>query len=177
MKQFDINIKLLHLALNFYERLGYRHLSAPMLVDKDVVEYTLPEGCIAKEHVDGKYYVGSAEQSFLQLIKDGESFTTNKFMMITPCQRDEKILDDQHLEIFLKIELISLNPVDDVLEDVRSFLRTITNLDIDIMNTGNGSRDLYINNIEVGSFGFNTYNGIKYQYGTGIALPRLTQSL
>ena len=67
---YNIDVGLLNTAMNYYMMRGYKPLSAPMLVDKDIVEVTLPEGKKAKQHLD-KFYVGSAEQSFYQLLKEG----------------------------------------------------------------------------------------------------------
>ena len=78
MNQYPIDIKLLHEALNYFSSLGYEYLSAPLLVDLDVVSHTLPNGNKAKQHIDDLYYVGSAEQSILQLIKDGYDWIKQK---------------------------------------------------------------------------------------------------
>ena len=176
MNQYPIDIKLLHEALNYFSSLGYEHLSAPLLVDLDVVSHTLPNGNRAKQHIDDLYYVGSAEQSILQLIKDGYDLKS-KYMLITPCQRDESILDEIHLEIFLKVELISFDLNTNIIKDVFNFLSNIVKVKPKIITVSATQQDILINSIEVGSYGLNKYKNIEYNYGTGIALPRITQAI
>lgn len=167
-----IDTELLMKAMSFYQGLGYKPIPAPMLVDKDIVELTLPKGNEAREHL-GKYYVGSAEQSFYQLIKNGMK-PDGSYMMITPCERDE-VEDELHLGIFIKVELVStVKSKEDILRDVADFLYD-SYIGHNIVETENGF-DLEVNNIEVGSYGTNTYLGYDINYGTGVAFPRLTQA-
>ena len=169
---FNIDLPLLYRALNYYKSIGYEMLSVPYLVDEDIVNITLPKGRLAKEH-NGLFYVGSAEQSAYQLFKSGD-LNSEKFMMITPCQRYEEILDDSHLEIFLKIELMSTGgDYDKIIVDVLSFY---DNDKCVVINTEKG-KDIEINRVEVGSFGSREFLGNKFSFGTGLALPRYTQSL
>lgn len=167
-----IDTDLLMRAMGFYQKLGYKPITAPMLVDKDVVELTLPKGNKAREHL-GKYYVGSAEQSFYQLIKDGMK-PDGSYMMITPCERDE-VEDRLHLGIFLKVELISTVKTEyEILKDASDFLSDnhIGNIWVE---TDEGF-DLEVNGIEVGSYGVREYLGYSIKFGTGVAFPRLTQA-
>ena len=165
---YNIDTNLLMTAMNFYSDLGYKPCKCSILVDEDVISHTLPENRKPLHHIDGKFYVGSAEQSFLQKIKGGE-ILCDKMMFITPCQRDEDVLDESHLEVFLKVELINL--ISPVLMDVESFYKNI-GYDISIVKTSCGY-DIELNNTEIGSFGSNSYLGINYFYGTGIAFPRI----
>lgn len=168
-----IDADLLMKAMNFYQGLGYKPIPAPMLVDKDVVELTLPKGNKAKEHL-GKYYVGSAEQSFYQLIKDGMK-PDGSYMMITPCERDE-VEDELHLGIFVKVELVStVKTKYEILKDVSDFLYK-SYIGHKWVETEGGGFDLEVNGIEVGSYGANKYLEYNINYGTGIAFPRLTQA-
>ena len=170
---YDIDLKVLYEAINHYKNLGYKMIPAPLLVDEDIVSLTLPEGRKAKEHVDGLFYVGSAEQSAYQLYKDG-SLGLGKYMLLTPCQRYEDVLDETHLEIFLKLELISLGgEYSSILNDVLSFYN---NDKCVVVNTSQGE-DININDIEVGSFGSRIFMGKNFCFGTGIALPRYTQAI
>lgn len=176
MNLYPIDIELLHKALNYFNSLGYEYLSAPLLVDSDVIDHTLPNGNLAKEHIDGLYYVGSAEQSILQLIKDGYSLKS-KYMLITPCQRDESTLDLLHLEIFLKVELISFDDSTTIIKDVFNFLSNVVKAKPQIVTVSSTQQDILINGFEVGSYGSNKYKNIEYDYGTGIALPRISQAI
>ena len=169
---YNIDANLLMNAMNFYSNLGYKPCKCPTLVDEDIISHTLPENRKPLHHIDGKFYVGSAEQSFLQKIKEGEMLY-DKMMFITPCQRDEDVLDESHLEVFLKVELINL--VSPVLMDVESFYKSI-GYDISIVKTSCGY-DIELNNVEIGSFGSNSYLGVNYFYGTGIAFPRIEYAM
>lgn len=170
---YNIDCKLLLDAMNYYQELGYKPLTAPMLVDKDVVEITLPAEVKAKEHL-GLYYVGSAEQSFFQLIKNGFK-PKESYMMITPCERSEKE-SEQHLNIFLKLELISMTKTyKDIVKDVLGFYKQ-QGFKPTVLNTNVG-QDININGIEVGSYGNRKYLMNDITYGTGLALPRISYAL
>lgn len=169
----DIDCSLLLEAMQYYKKLGYTPLSCPMLVDRDIIDITLPEGKVARE-CNGKYYVGSAEQSFYQMIKDGFR-PEGKYMLITPCERDE-VEDEYHFGIFLKVELVS-NKVSyqSILEDALSFYRH-KRFDVKVVREGLG-KDILIGGIEVGSFGSRCYLGESISFGTGLALPRISQTI
>lgn len=169
----DIDCSLLLEAMQYYTRLGYTPLSCPMLVDRDIIDMTLPEGKIARE-CNGKYYVGSAEQSFYQMVKDGFR-PEGKYMLITPCERDE-VEDAYHFGIFLKVELVSNKAsYQSILEDVLSFYRH-KRFDVKVVREGLG-KDILIGGIEVGSFGSRCYLGESISFGTGLALPRINQAI
>lgn len=169
---FNIDLPLLYKALNYYESLGYQMISTPYLINKDIIDITLPDNREAKEH-NGLYYVGSAEQSAYQLFKDGK-LPYDKWMMLTPCQRDEEILDDNHLEIFLKLELmLKGNQYNKIIEDVLSFYN---NDNCIVISTEQG-KDILFNNIEIGSFGTREVFWQDFSFGTGLAMPRYTQAL
>lgn len=170
---YNIDANLLFEVMGFYKSLDYKLCSCPLVVDKDVSDFTKPQDRGALHHIGGKYFVGSAEQGFLQMIKDNDNLNKN-MLFITPCHRDEDVKDESHLEIFIKVELISLvkNPIEDVIK----MYNIILNTNPEIVKTKDGC-DLEINNIEVGSYGKNSYLGVEYYYGTGLALPRLEYAL
>lgn len=170
---YDIDCKLLLDAMNYYQELGYIPLTAPMLVDKDIVEVTLPKHIKAKEHL-GLYYVGSAEQSFFQLLKNGLN-PQGSYMMITPCERSEKE-SESNLNIFLKVELISVEKdVHEIIKDVMDFYES-KGFNSEYLKTLIGY-DIEINLIEVGSYGYRSYKNTIITYGTGLALPRISYAL
>lgn len=171
---YNIDLDLLIAALNFYTLRGYRPLSAPLLVDSDIVGLTLPSDRSSKEHL-GLHYVGSAEQSFYQLMKDG--FTPEgSYIMITPCHRDEEV-DETHLEVFLKLELVSVSKTPlNILKDAWDFYSELGEKVECVSNGEFGSCDLEIGGVEVGSFGHRFYGDYYVSYGTGLALPRYTQA-
>lgn len=181
-----INTDLLMNALIFYTNLNYEPFSSPMLVDLDTIHSTiLPTRNIKpKEHSNSNlFYVGSAEQSYIQLLKENKvSPFQRKMMLITPCQRDEFIYDETHLEIFLKIELIinGENSTQELLKDVLSFYKSVS-IYPETVELGNDLFDLELNNIEIGSFGSRVISlnnkSTEYTYGTGLALPRISQAV
>lgn len=170
-----MDANLLYQAMTFYKDRGYSFIAAPYIVDKDVVGFTLPEDREAYPHSDYGFYVGSAEQSIYQLIKDGVDLPS-KCLVITPCQRDEFILDESHLEIFLKIELISFDMGFDhrsIRDDVLDFYKSLNVDNVStIVQDDNVSYDININDVEVGSYGYRWFNDVLVSYGTGLALPR-----
>lgn len=174
-KNSNISAALIYDAMFYFKNLGYEFITCPMLVDEDVLSFTMPKGRQPKRH-NGKCYVGSAEQSIYQMIKDGK-YLPAKVLAITPCQRDEELFDETHQEIFLKIELACTDEsitYQKIAMDVMEFYLGI-NKSSQFVNFGD-SLDIEINGIEVGSYGQRTYNGRTIHYGTGLALPRFLQA-
>lgn len=181
----NIDLALIHKATQWYMDKGCLLTSVPYLVDPDIMDSTCPEGVIDKRftHVEGKQYVASAEQSFLQMEKDGK-FTIDQSPMIalTPCYRDEAILDETHLNIFLKLEIFEYNP-ESVSADyfwaneMRNFLWE-NGLNTQIKPTDLGFDVLDRFGLELGSFGYRVSpKGVKYVYGTGLAEPRASLAI
>ena len=170
---YNIDVGLLNTAMNYYMMRGYKPLSAPMLVDKDIVEVTLPEGKKAKQHLD-KFYVGSAEQSFYQLLKEGFQ-PEGSYMMLTPCQRDE-IPSERNLEVFLKLELISMDKTAfNIAKDAYVLYTTLGSKVKTVVTEDFSCLDLEIGGVEVGSYGSRLFDDKLISYGTGLALPRFSQ--
>lgn len=175
----SINATLIYSAMSFFKDRGYRFITVPMLVDEDVVRLTMPKDRTPKFH-NGKCYVGSAEQSIYQMIKEGKDLPS-KVLMITPCQRDEEVLDDLHQEIFLKIELACTDNTLSyrcIANDVIDFCDTLTDKAVMVdFSDFDDSIDIEVNGIEIGSYGRKEYMGRIINFGTGLALPRFTQAL
>lgn len=161
-------------AVEFYSKLGYTLVDAPQCVDLDVSQHTKPAGVPETFHRGIKVYVGSAEQSFLQMRRDGE-LTAGRYMAVTPCVRHEPVLDSTHYQVFLKLELISVGLSEDRLlcSHAKEFFNSegvlteevITDIGVDLESGG----------IELGSYGTRTMlDGTQYTYGTGLAEPRMS---
>lgn len=158
----------------------------PYTVDPDILCLTLPPGRRALYH-NKKCYVGSAEQSFLQMIKDqSKNFIPGEiYHAITPCHRDEDYLDETHFNIFLKVELFCLGD-DSFINHLLSLSGLLYGLVIDhdklaVQHTSEGKDLVYHDGefiLELGSYGYRevTINGelIQYCYGTAFAEPRLS---
>jgi hypothetical protein len=120
--------------------------------------------------------VGSAEQSFIELLLRGEKIT--KACAITPCFRMEPKYDEQHHAYFMKLELINSdatsknlrNMIGDAVDFFSRYLEVI------VISTGPDMFDIVDKKreIELGSYGFREVNGQRFIYGTGVALPRLS---
>lgn len=170
MNNFDIDFDLLIKAINFYTEKGYKPISAPLLVDEDIIKVTTDRKPLKN---NGLCFVGSAEQSFLQLLKNGAKISDNfKYMLISPCQRNEPTINEQHLNIFLKIELIS--KCSNMFDAFDFFHSVMHGNDIEFVNFEKDITDININGIEVGSYGKRFYNDVIFHFGTGLALPRFT---
>ena len=181
----NVDLALLHRAIHHYMKMGCWLASVPYLVDPDIMDWTCPEGVIDKRltHVNGKQYVASAEQSFLQMEKEGRIGEDQPAMLaLTPCYRDELVLDDTHLNIFLKLEIFMYNPkvldMDITLAtSMKQFLKG-EGLETKIISTFEGFDVLTSDGLELGSFGYRVSpNGVPYVYGTGLAEPRASYAI
>lgn len=171
-----ISTKLILKAIDFYENYDFEMIDVPLLVEEATSKLTKPLGCCDIFHTKDFVYVASAEQSFIQLYKEGK-LSHGKYMALTPCCRDDTP-DNTHFLTFLKLELICVGSdcIDDTLNSATEFFKTLTdNLTQEITNTG---IDLNICGVEIGSYGIRKMpDGVNYVYGTGIAEPRLSYCL
>jgi len=98
----------------FYERAGYHPLDVPWCVSDEAMNITRPvwAGTVNAAYIAGgkqQCPVASAEQSFLQLQLDSlaasGSLNTGTYVAITPCFRNEPVIDELHQPYFMNIEL------------------------------------------------------------------------
>lgn len=179
-----INWSLFPLAINEYAKLGYTYIDVPWLVDKEAIDATIPAWAKAFSldlDSNEKFLVGSAEQSFIYLALKNE-LPSGKYMALTPCYRDDKV-DLLHQKYFMKLELIDIarlhrstvTSYPGIMNDARNVLSQFTKKSIVFQPTDDGC-DLTLNGIEIGSYGFRIYEGIKWNYGTGLAEPRFSRA-
>ncbi len=165
-------------ALDYYESRGYEYMEVPWVIDHKSTEITLPAGREATALQYGDL-VGSAEQSFIELMRRGE--TILKACAVTPCFRIEDSYDDLHYPYFLKCELIDTDATDEnlhqMIDDASAFFSQYT--EVDIEETEPDAYDIVDRKmrIELGSYGIRNCEGKRFIYGTGVALPRLTSVL
>lgn len=179
----DINWAWVGKAVQHYIGNGFSYLEAPWVVSQDALQVTLPSDRFGfrlnHPNLDLGYLVGSAEQSFIQMMMSG-LLDKGKYCAAGPCFRDETIVDNWHQYYFFKIELIEVSPESsnlfEMLHCARDFMEKLGAIDLDIAKTEEGF-DLYCNDIEVGSYGYREYKGMKWIYGTGLALPRFTNAI
>jgi hypothetical protein len=176
-----ISTRIIHEAIHYYDAVGYIPIDVPLTIDPDISAAARPPGRIDLPYLD-KVYPASAEQSFLQLIREGTLKPTDfskpgaiyrgRYQAITPCYRDEPVLDELHHKIFLKVELIvvGVNDAQKLIKSARSFFNYLG------IDTGIKSEkdhlDLVAGGVELGSYGTRVFEGIPYVYGTGVAEPR-----
>ena len=173
-----IDWKYLTDAMSFYTALGYQYVEVPWWVEDDTHRLTCPNDEMVVRSDLGAL-VGSSEQSFLQMSRDGK-IGPGRWMACTPCFRKD-VEDDIHQKTFMKVELfVNDHPSKEtarmVLLDAWAFFETKTIKSV-IINTGPNSWDIEINGIEVGSYGYRESDDLKWVYGTGVAEPRLSKAL
>ena len=103
-----------------------------------------------------------------------------KYVGITPCFRDEPILDELHKSYFMKVELIDTlraDSLNNMIQSAKEFY--LKYLDVSVIETQDEMYDIEDtkNRIELGSYGTRRYKNIEYVFGTGCALPRLTYAI
>jgi seryl-tRNA synthetase len=174
-----ISWSLLTKAISFYENHDFSYIEVPWIVSSEATQVTFPKGAGIFSGLAGDL-VGSGEQAFIQLTLDGQ-LPPGKYCTLTPCFRDEQVIDRLHRQYFAKVELIDLTPSQDaqrMIDLVQKFARThaswLFGLSIEQQTTT--EYDLITGDrIEIGSYGSRTYKGLSWTYGTGCAEPRWTQ--
>lgn len=177
-------------AQNFYEGCGYNDIDVPWDVSQTSIEATIPPGCVPVPFLNSKLLVGSAEQSFVELMLLPQSLgklTPGKYQAVTPCFRDDPE-DEIHHKYFMKLELIDYyrnsnvahvvhhNRLDRILNDAKGFFQKY--LKVETLRTDNGIDIIQSKTgIELGSYGYRSFQGHEWVYGTGLAEPRLSYAL
>lgn len=172
-----VDWSILASAVSFYEANGYQRVEAPWFQPIDVIAETCPNpsNIITAGHFGG--LIGSAEQSLMAADFEGK-LGRGKFFSLTPCFRNEPVIDRLHLTCFMKVELYDNEKCDedavlDMLSTARHFMEHAVERQIEIMNTDDGY-DLALGGVEVGSYGIRTRRETTWVYGTGVAEPRLS---
>jgi len=191
-------------AMLFYERAGYMALDVPWCVSDEAMNITRPvwAGTVNAAYIAGgkqQCPVASAEQSFLQIQLDSlaasGSLNTGTYVAITPCFRNEPVIDDLHQPYFMKVELYDATAnliseaaeprLNAMIERAERFFHqyldvvVVPNEEYDPLKVGEafdivakGSR------IELGSYGIRKHPKVgTWVYGTGCAEPRLSYAI
>ena len=177
-----INYKLLSNAIDFFKYFEYQMVDVPWEVSSDSILKTVNTLDLAYPF-NNQYLVGSAEQSFLELIKLKKLPENKNVMAVTPCFRNE-LITPLHSKYFMKLELFSWSSKsypESHLNVAKKFFQSVAGYNIDEVDVEGvphwkGS-DLYLNNIEIGSYLKYNKDGIYWSCGTGLALPRFEQAL
>lgn len=173
-------------AVMFYKSIGYNYLETPWVVPIQVCDITRPPSAdwlrLDQRGVHECYKgtwgepVASGEQGLLNI--RGQLEVGKLYVTATPCFRPERELVEGVTQgQFFKVELMATahGMMNVVLDHARRCMTTWC-LGLEIVTTAEGC-DLYLNGLEVGSYGEREHNGFKWTYGTGIAEPRFTTAL
>lgn len=188
-------------AREYYEKCGFKFIDAPWTVGREAILMTRPPWVTGEPfsyEAGGNllYPVASAEQSFLQMQMDAIAAgqpMTGSYCAITPCFRNETVLDDLHQPYFMKLELISWDkttPEDlsKMIAGARLYIENdeaglwvdvIKNNDPDPISVSQ-AYDIVTNlqKIELGSYGIRSHPAVgRWVYGTGLAEPRYSYAI
>jgi seryl-tRNA synthetase len=175
-----IRYDLIAEALDYYKSKGYVEINVPWHVRPEISALTCPSPDRAYPFEDG-VFVGSAEQSMIQMAVDGELVEGGYYVSCSPCFRNEPVLDQLHQKYFMKVELFHFgtdqDPYNKIRRDAYNFFRTLTNKTIywTFENESETDTDFEIDGVEIGSYNYRTGLGITWTCGTGLALPRFTK--
>lgn len=188
-------------ALRFYQDRGYVYMDdAPWHVGREAYYMTKPPGAVdvALEAFRGDspndvpfdrpYMVASGEQSFIQMMLDGQPI--KRAICVTPCFRWEPRVDMLHRRYFMKAELINAHDVDaghltHMVHDACSFFESM-GLAVRVIQTNPSPTEPSFDIVEkgtryeLGSYGIRERfpadqerQMLRWIYGTGVAEPRL----
>jgi hypothetical protein len=192
-------------AISIYEAEGFEYVEVPWFVSdraSNTTNTTIPWK--ATRYDKDNVLVGSAEQSFIEMMLDGR-LSKGKYVAASPCFRSDPP-SRLHQATFFKVELIHiLGPessyqgplldhwILDMAETALSFFHTLEGGDeAEIVRTDEGF-DIELHGIELGSYGYR-FTGplMEYRrfgslsdthghgathhwvYGTGLAEPRFS---
>ncbi len=192
-------------AMQFHEKAGYHPIDVPWCVSDAAMTITRPvwAGTINAAYIAGgkqQCPVASAEQSFLQLqldqVKATGHYMTGTYVALTPCFRNEPVIDDLHQPYFMKVELydatanlghpfVNQDRLTAMIERAERFFKRYLDVKV-IPNTENDpvadgpAYDIVAEgtNIELGSYGIRFHDSVgRWVYGTGCAEPRLSYAI
>lgn len=169
-------------AVSHYAARGWAPVDVPWIVPREVTAITCAERARIMA-VEGRGdLVGSAEQSFLALDLAGD-LGRGRFLAVSPCFREEPVVDRLHRRTFVKVELYANDDTGpDALEravgDAEAFFRSL------LPRPGLLAReptaeglDLTVGGVEVGSYGVRSRGTLAWVYATGLAEPRFSTAL
>jgi hypothetical protein len=175
-----IDYKIISNSIDYYKNCGFQRIESPWTVTEAISNITKPSDK-AQEFIlnkKNKVLVASGEQSFLYLYLKG-FLPLGKYQTVTPCFRDE-IFDWTHSKYFIKNELIdtsdtSESNLEKITDKCFYFFRKYLD-DVKIVKTDIGY-DIMSGDIELGSYGIRTCQFLKWIYATGVAEPRLSNTI
>lgn len=178
-----IDWPLLARAVEFYRDKGYKMVEVPWAVRPEDTAITCPNPMWTGV-VDGLgALVGSAEQSFLHLDLTGK-LGKGMFMALTPCFRIGDDGDFLHHPYFMKLELYVNENQEMAFVKMLSHVGLFNKSELNEYELScvhgkqmdDGSIDIELRGIEIGSYGVRRHEDHVWTYGTGIAEPRFSQA-
>lgn len=178
-RRLSLNYRIIADAQDHYAALNYQETAIPWVITEEAYLATLPPE-VKRFASLGGYLPGSAEQSFIHLLLDGEN--PGRAQATSPCFRDEDH-DEIHSPYFFKLELFDnrLPATEEgvllVLNDAKAFFERY--LPVKVIPEGELAWDIVAahNGLELGSYGVRNFRDFSWIYGTGVALPRLEQAV
>lgn len=175
--------KLSH-ALLVGQALGYKQVEVNWIIPGYIGDITRPENAHRiSVHSEETFHNG-------ELIASGETGLIHdrgqyrdpdmRLMTCTPCFRSEPTYQHGLYEPwFMKVELMIANPTDGLVAatELMTTAKRIMGTWTRKLEFDPAIGDLFLNKIEVGSYGVREYNGFRWAYGTGLAEPRFTYAL
>lgn len=174
----EINYLIIANAIEFYKSKGFEYCNVNWSAPVDILRITTPPRCRLYLLASNDSLVGSAEQSFLDLIIN-HNLKPGRYVAASPCFRDDAD-DELHSRYFFKIELIDFeNPTIESLQEIIQICQKYFNtfLETEVIQTEEFNWDIVDkkNGIELGSYGLRSHDTIKWIYATGVAEPRLSK--
>lgn len=175
-----INYNILASSIDHYNNYNFKRIEVPWLVSHLSDDITRPDSAIPYIVNNTKRLPASGEQSFINLLLK-EQLPPGCYQTITPCFRNDEY-DMIHTKYFLKNELIITDlqlsaPIFRLLIVAQRFFEKYLGVNtITRVKTKDGW-DLMYNDIELGSYGYKEYGHLKWYYGTGVAEPRLSNTI
>jgi len=176
-----IDYAMLAKSQEFYQVFGYQDIEVPWMASGTAIGATIPNNKNAvfiPSH--SKFLVGSAETGFIEMMLDN-ALRPGKYQSISPCFRDDE-LDKYHMPYFMKNELIIVEP-DDAKAELEGMIENAFNFfamfleksQMKLAENEPGVIDIMAAGVELGSYGIRSFKGFQWIFGTGCALPRLSQ--
>lgn len=189
LKEREIDYRLLSFAIDHYKRLNYQNVETPWIVDYENIIETAPSRELGyavevltpvDTNHNKEFLVCSAEQGFIQLLRQGRLVPAYKFFSTSPCFRYE---DDTeiHSKEFIKLELFAYSNtyehacelMEEFVEDAYKFFVDHIDAGVRASRCGVSAYDLISSkDVELGSYGVREVDEVYIAYGTGLALPR-----
>ena len=162
---------ILQRCVSYLSRKGIVYVDTPFIVSQAVVRSTHEGESLTL--TDGRCIQGSVEQGLLSVI-DPDSLGC--YMSFGPCARIEETYDIYTKECFYQLEVGSYAVgYSDIAELIKNMYREVFSLGrlVFLEDTEEGVDLMSPDLLELGSYGVRE-NG--WNYGTGVAFPRVTQA-